>query len=237
LAVADSAVSRNWRAVIVNASLGIVLGLVGGAVVGSFINDFYNYLGGGSSEFTVKQVFARAAGWAVLGLFLAIAPGVLLRSVKRFSIGLAGGIAGGLAGGLCFDILARSTSSAVFSRFVAVVAIGMLAGTATGLIENVAKSGWLRVTAGLIAGKQFILYRDPTIIGSSPQAEIYLFKDPQISAHHAAIHRTNGGFEIEDLASTTATFVNARAVKRARLRSGDTVQIGSTTLLFEEKAS
>ena len=32
---------------------------------------------------------------------------------------------------------------------------------------------------GLIAGKQFVLYRDPTYIGSAPNCHVYLFKDPQ----------------------------------------------------------
>ena len=36
------------------------------------------------------------------------------------------------------------------------------------LIENVIKSGWFKVEEGVIAGKQFVLYRNPTYIGSSP---------------------------------------------------------------------
>ena len=110
-----------------------------------------------------------------------------------------------------------------------------MAGVGTGLIENVAKSGWLRVVGGLIAGKQFIIYKNPTYLGSSPQCEIYLFKDPQVGPRHAAIHTVAGGYELEDLQSGTGTLVNSRPVSRVRLRNNDQVQVGATILLFQEK--
>ena len=72
------------------------------------------------------------------------------------------------------------------SRLIALLAIGVVAGLATGLLENVVKAGWLKVTSGVIAGKQFILYRNPTYIGSSPDCQIYLFKDTQVGKRHAA---------------------------------------------------
>ena len=161
--------------------------------------------------------------------------GVVLKNWKRLGIGLAGGFLGGLIGGLLFDPISFVTNSAVQSRFVAIVAIGVFAGLGTGLIETAAKAGWLRVVAGLIAGKQFIIYKNPTYIGSSPQCEIYLFKDPQVGPRHAAIHSIAGGYEIEDLQSPTSTFVNGRSIVRTRLRSGDQVQIGGTILQFQEK--
>ena len=80
---------------------------------------------------------------------------------------------------------------------MALVAIGVVAGGCTGLIENAAKTGWLKVTAGLIAGKQFILYRNPTFIGSGPECQIYLFRDPKVGRRHAAVHLVPGGIELE----------------------------------------
>jgi pSer/pThr/pTyr-binding forkhead associated (FHA) protein len=65
---------------------------------------------------------------------------------------------------------------------------------------------------------------------------VYLFKDPDISPQHAALHQIPGGFELEDLGSATGTRVNGKSVKRRRLRNGDQVQIGSTCFLFQEKA-
>jgi len=71
------------------------------------------------------------------------------------------------------------TNGELLSRLVGTLAIGIVAGVATGLLENVVKSGWLKVIDGLIAGKQFVLYRNPTYIGASPHCHIYLFKDPR----------------------------------------------------------
>ena len=102
------------------------------------------------------------------------------------------------------------------------------------MIETVAKSGWLRVVSGLIAGKQFVLYKSPTYIGSSPACEIYLFKDFEVHPRHAAIRRTPGGFEIEDLSNGNMT-VNGSRISRARLKNGDRIQIGSTMFLFHAR--
>ena len=104
-----------------------------------------------------------------------------MRNAKKLAIGLLGGLVGGLIGGALFDPIFTATGgSALLSRLAALVGIGLFAGLGTGLIENAAKNGWLKVTAGLIAGKQFILYRNPTFIGSGPECPIYLFRDPQV---------------------------------------------------------
>jgi predicted component of type VI protein secretion system len=103
------------------------------------------------------------------------------------------------------------------------------------LIENAAKGGWLKVTAGLITGKQFILYRNPTFIGSGPECPIYLFRDPKVGKRHAAVHIVLGGFEIENLPLGADTLINGKSVKRARLRAGDVIQVGATKFLFQEK--
>jgi hypothetical protein len=232
LSVADPIVTRNWRSAAINSCVGIFLGLVGGVIVGLFANHLYRALGAGSDSMG-KQMFARSLAWGVVGLFLAIAPGVVMRSWKRLFIGVVGGLIGGLLGGLLFDPIAKATDSAVLSRLVGLVAIGVLAAIGTGIIEKAAKTGWLKVVAGLIAGKQFILYRNPTTIGSSPQCEIYLFKDAQVAPRHAAIHAVSGGFEIEGAAP--GTFVNGQAVSRRRLRTGDRIQVGSTVFEFQEK--
>ena len=43
-----------------------------------------------------RLYLARAAQWGVLGLFLSLGPGVLLRNLKKLSIGLIGGLIGGI---------------------------------------------------------------------------------------------------------------------------------------------
>ena len=184
----------------------------------------------------LRPVLAKGASWGTLGLFISLGPGVILRNPKRLFVGLLGGGIGGVAGGLLFDPVQNLTQNVHVGRLVAVVVIGLLAGLATGLIEEVAKAGWLKVTGGLIAGKQFVLYRNPTYIGSSLQCNIYLFSDPQVGRRHAAVHIVPGGqYEIEDLPLGGPTLVNGKPVTRARLKPGDTIQIGWTSLQFQVK--
>jgi hypothetical protein len=239
LGVAESVVDRNWHAATMNGAVAAGVGLVGGIVVSLFVDRLYDLIvGGGGPDAAApmgRQMIARAASWGVLGLFLAAAPGVVLRNAKKLWTGMAGGLAGGIVGGLLFEPLARATGDAHVSRLLAIVVIGAVAGIAAGLIENAAKSGWFKVTGGFIAGKQFVLYRNPTYIGSSPQSHIYLFKDPQVGRRHAAVHVVPGGFEIEDLPLGGKTLVNGKPVTRARLRNGDKVSIGSTSFNFQEK--
>lgn len=225
LAVAEPVVDRNLQGALVNGSVGAALGLVGGVIVSLFVDKLYNAL------LSYEDVIAHCVSYGVLGLFLTIGPGLVMRNVKKLAIGMLGGLIGGLAGGALFDL----GTNAHISRLIALVAIGLVTGLCTGLIENAAKSGWLKVTAGLIAGKQFILYRNPTFIGSAPECQIYLFRDAKVGRRHAAIHIVPSGFEIENLPLGASTFVNGKEVQRARLHNGDRIQVGATSFSFQEK--
>jgi hypothetical protein len=237
LAIAGPITERNIAGAVVSGSVGAALGLAGGIIVSLFVDKLYRALGGGADGVidSSRQMLARAVQWGTLGLFLSIAPGVVMRNPKKLFIGALGGLVGGVVGGLAFDPVLAYSNNPLWAYLVAMLAIGLFAGLATGIIENAAKTGWVKVVAGLIAGKQFILYRNPTFLGSGPDCQIYLFKDPQVGRRHAAIHIVPGGFELEDLPLGTSTLVNGKPVQRARLRNGDRIQIGSTALLFQEK--
>jgi hypothetical protein len=240
LGIAEPAVERNWRGVVINGSVAAVLGLIGGVVVALFISRFQNFIvksiADAQSQW-VREMISNSVQWGTLGLFLGIAPGVVLKSGRKILAGATGGLIGGLAGGALIEVVKQaSDNNQNISRLVAIGTIGLVAGLGTGLIENAVKSGWLKVTAGLIAGKQFILYRDPTFIGSALSCHIYLFRDPSVGKRHAAIHIVPGGFEIENLPLGTATLVNNEQVEgRRKLRNGDRIQIGTTSMVFQEK--
>jgi Inner membrane component of T3SS, cytoplasmic domain len=239
LSIAEPTVDRNRRGMLVNGAAGASLGLVGGVVVSLFVEQLYNALVDSVGESNSSQfptIIARAITWAILGVFLTIAPGLVMRNGKKFAIGVVGGLLGGLVGGALFDPVAMATDGNThISRLVALLAIGVVAGASTGLIENAAKSGWLKVTAGLIAGKQFILYRNPTFIGSGPECQIYLFRDAKVGRRHAALHIVPGGFELENLPLGATTLVNGKSIERVRLRNGDKIQVGATVFSFAEK--
>jgi hypothetical protein len=92
------------------------------------------------------------------------------------------------------------------------------------------------VLTGPLRGKAFILYHNPTIIGASPSANIYLFKDPKIAPEHVALQRVGNGYELIQSRSDAPVSVNQLPVHRRRLVSGDQIILGDTILLFEERA-
>jgi len=176
-----------------------------------------------------------SAVWVALGLSLGLASGLVMWNWKKLGIGLLGGLAGGAIGGALLGPMQRWTHDPQIARLVALVVIGVVAGASTGLIEHATRSGWLKVTTGIIAGKQFIVYRNPTYIGSSPDCQIYLFKDPKVGKRHAAVHITPAGIELENLPLGISTMVNGRAIDRVPLKNGDRIAIGATQFVFQEK--
>ncbi len=248
LAIALPVTERNVTGAVINGSVGAALGLLGGVIVALLVGKLETLVNSltaraGTAE-GGRQFFVQVAVWAALGLFLTIAPGLVMRNAKKFVIGLVGGLIGGLLGGVLYDTVLSATQGTEFGKLrpadlVGLAAIGLVGGLSTGLIESAAKAGWVRVVQGLIAGKQFILYRNPTYVGSGPDCQIYLFKDQKVGRRHAAFHIVAGRYEIEDLPLGESTLVNGRPLigGRTRLRGGDRVQIGSTVLVFQEKAA
>ena len=186
-------------------------------------------------------VITRCLLWTVIGMTVGLGPGIGLRSKKLVLNGFLGGMIGGAIGGLLFDPINFVVSGGTFetgvavSRAIGFCVVGAATGLMIGLVETLTKESWFLMTAGFLKGKQFIVYKNPTIIGSSPKCEIYLFKDTAIEPFHAAIHTLRDGYEIEDLNTPSGTWMNGRKVKRQRLANGDKIQIGNTIFTYSEK--
>ncbi len=232
LAVAEPLTQRNYPSALVNGSVAALLGLLGGLCAALLVSLMHRIATGPGA---VREAVAQALAWSVVGLFLSAGAGVVMRNRKKLLIGVAGGFIGGLIGGALVEPVRMLTGSPQAGRLIALLAIGIVAGAGTGMIENAARAGWLRVIAGVLAGKQFILYRNPTFIGSAPDCQIYLFKDSTVGPRHAAIHIVPGAFELEDLPLGVKSQVNGKAVSKVRLRHGDRLTVGSTVFLFQER--
>ena len=237
ISIAEPFAGKNRALVLRNAFAGALFGALAGFLISLFINNVYHALGGGQniSSLSFQQIFARGVGWGLLGMLISIVPGIMLKSWKKLLLGLAGGAMGGLLGGMLFDPICALTGSDVPARCVNILGLGVGAAVATALLEDFAKQGWLKVATGLIAGKQFILYRNPTIIGSSPKTEIYLFKDPEVAPRHAALNRVGDAFLLNAL-ENSPVYLNGALVRQQRLSNGDQIRIGKTVLIFETKA-
>ena len=250
---ADGLLSRAWSRAAISALIGAATGFLGGivtSIVGSIIFRFASGMAisldsGRSMRFTGASLLAlimgRGLAWAVTGFAAGIGQGIAMRSRKLFLNGALGGTIGALLGGVVFDPINLGlenlfrTGGAEISRMVGFGLIGAATGLMIGVVELVARDSWVKLLTGPIAGKEFILYRNPTWIGSSPKCEIYLFKDADVVPRHAAIHRVGEHYEIEDQGSPAGTQVSGVPIRRRRLRSRDQIQVGQTTMEFRLK--
>jgi hypothetical protein len=182
----------------------------------------------------------RSAAWACIGAATGLGMNLVRSTRTQLRNSIIGGALGGALGGLFFDPIDRFFSSSLFvgagaSRCVGLIAVGLSIGIFMALVERLAREAWVRVRTGPLAGKSFILYKTPSIIGNAPQSDIYLYKDAEIDPSHAAIHRVGTTYEIEDLGTRMGTSVGGSKIRRRRLASGDQIVIGSTILDFEER--
>ena len=212
---------------------GIGAGIIGYDAASDPVNHFSGF---------ILHVIIRSILWAILGMTVGLGPGIGLKSKKLVFNGFIGGMIGGAIGGMLFDPINYFVSGGTFdngvaiSRAIGFCVLGASTGLMIGMVETLSKEAWLIMTIGFLKGKQFIIYKNPTVIGSSPKCEIYLFKDPDIEPTHAKINKLRDGYEIEDLNSTrSGTLINGAKIKRQRLKNGDQVQIGKTTFTFSEK--
>ncbi len=88
----------------------------------------------------------------------------------------------------------------------------------------------LRFISGKYQGGEFPIYPDkPIVVGRSSDLDMVLVED-MVSRRHAKIAFSSDQITIEDLGSTNGTFVNGEKVKKARLKEGDRVLIGTSIL-------
>ncbi|MEI2732048.1 MAG: DUF3662 and FHA domain-containing protein [Dermatophilaceae bacterium] len=84
-------------------------------------------------------------------------------------------------------------------------------------------------------GERYPLLGPLTVIGRDASADIVL-DDQGISRRHSEIRVTNDGphlvASIRDLASTNGTFVNGERITSTRLRDGDRVTVGRTSVVY-----
>ncbi len=252
LAAADGLLSRAWRRASLCALVGLASGLGLGFIAAVLAEVVYSIgqaeVGGMRSgdqplAALLAQMLSRGLAWAVVGMAMGLGQGIALRSRRMLLNGVLGGVVGALIGGLMFDPIDRLFhhgaigAGAALSRAVGFMFIGATTGLMIGVVELLARDAWLKMLAGPLTGKEFVLFKNPTVIGSSPKSDIYLFKDPGVEPTHALIHVLGEGHELEVQRSAPAVFVNGRPVRRTRLVHGDQLRIGKTVLSFSVKES
>ena len=89
-------------------------------------------------------------------------------------------------------------------------------------------------SGGGMAGQSFQPNDGRTLIGRSPECEIFL-DDVTVSRRHAELVRDGDTFSIRDLGSLNGTYVNRRRIESTVLENGDELQIGKYRLTFVER--
>jgi hypothetical protein len=83
-------------------------------------------------------------------------------------------------------------------------------------------------------GEKHELDGGQAVIGRSKDCDIQL-PDPNVSRKHAEVRQEGAAYWVIDLDSTNGMEVNGRRQKRAKLRQGDRITLGSTELVFRRE--
>lgn len=224
------------------AGIGTGLGLVLGFVSGFVAQIIYSALLSDTSEYTSKIYLAvvRALGWAILGGGIGVSIGLIKPEKMRILNCSIGGFAGGFVGGFLFNFIATVAStgdddSGIIARLVGIVLMGALIGLGIGLLEQFAKSAWLKVIRGEFEGKEYLVFEGTTSIGNSGKNTIVLFKDKLVAPNHCDIVQEGNKYVLVDKGSPTGTVVNGMRVTRHVLKQGDAIAIGNSVLVFNTK--
>ncbi len=216
---------------------GIVFGIMSAIALGLMDDPIPGEMPMGMALLVLMM--GRAAAWSIVSIPAGIGQGIALKEKKVIINGLVGAVLGGLIGGLLFDpislVLTSEDGQATYSRAVGLTTIGIFVGLFIGLVEGWTKTAWVLMQKGPLAGKQFIIYKDTTVLGSSPKADIYLFKDDAIEPRHALIINRGGRFEIEDCSTPDGTYINGIPITSTTLQDKDQIVLGKTVLEFSFK--
>ncbi len=88
---------------------------------------------------------------------------------------------------------------------------------------------WLELGATLVPLGRSV------VIGRSPDAGLRL-EAAEVSRHHAKVERMGDADILTDLGSTNGVLVNGSRVREVALHDGDTVTIGTTTIVYRRRA-
>jgi hypothetical protein len=236
--MAESAVERSVRKAILRGLLALPLGIVLGFIFDLVANLIYNIALSLCAEAGVQSFrnpavwIARGVGWAVFGAAGGTVYGIVGQSMKKAKYGVLGGLIGAGIGGMIFDPIIMAVHRASLSRAVGFALFGAATGAAMGWVESALKDRWLYVTSGPLAGKQFILYKTLTTIGSDQASDIYLFKDPSILGQHAAIGISGSRVQLR---ANGLVYVTGSPATNRVLQDGDLLQIGRYAFRYKER--
>jgi hypothetical protein len=236
--ISESIVERSVRKALLRGALALPLGILLGFIFDMMAETIYAngmrlaYQAGAQTVNNPALWIVRAVAWTVFGAAGGVVYGIVGQSTKKGTYGVLGGALGAGLGGLIFNPIAMATHVGSVSRAVGFGLLGLATGVGMGLVESALKDRWLYVVAGPLAGKQFILYKTETHIGSRQESDIYLFKDPNILPCHASIAISGARVMLH---ATGPVSWAGQPVHDRVLQDGDLLQLGRYAFRYKEK--
>ncbi len=213
------------------ALIGAVVSVVIGGISGYLAQWMYASLLGDDPA-GIAAALVRGLGWAIMGLGIGVAVGLIKPEAKRIGFCALGGLVGAFVGGFLFNYVADIIPNSIASRGVAIVIMGILIGVGVGLLEQFAKSAWLKVIRGEFEGKEYLIFPGTTSIGNNSKNTIVLFKDKLVGPHHCDIVMQGTKYILKDCGTPMGTVVNGMKTSQHVLRQGDAIAIGNSVLVF-----
>jgi len=202
-------------------SLAIVVG--GGLLAGLVSGSVSQYLFAlGAQEFASQMEdpsrlvkAGQVAGWMLLGGLMGAGMGFFIPNLPRVRTGFAG-VLGGLLGSVAF-LYAMAKTGDVTGRLVGAVLLGATIGLMVAVVEKLAREAALVVHWHENERTVINLGHEPVILGSSPEAHLYLPKEKGFPDVTAIVTFRGGKVEMENkLTNSTHT-----------LQGGNKLQIGT----------
>lgn len=250
ISMVDAISTRSSKKVFMALGLALPISLIAGLIFGAIANAYYSNAQEDlfarafdlmqNQQFTAEEAGAwlqshnhlpRGLAWLFVGISGGITAGLVSKSAKRLAVTSVGGAVGGFIGGFVFDYMPGEAIAQAAGMSIT----GLLVGAGMAVLEQATKNRWIEVTQGGLAGKQFIIYKQDLVIGSSPQADITLIKDPGIPP--LALRLSYSGNNTNAVAlQPGAIVIDGREDSTWSLQSGSVIQIADTVLVFREKS-
>lgn len=238
-----SGVKGQWPKILgIGAGIGILAGIFGISLGMAFFGWLYVTETTNPLSF-VRNVIARAIGWAFIGAIAGTADGFRKWSFRVGRNGFIGGAIGGLLGGTTFEIipylLVGFRSPGVISRLFAFLITGAMIGLFIALVQQLLKEAWIRVVVGRNEGKEYLVEKVETKIGRAEVSDVPLFGDPNIARTHAVlVALPSGQYALRDTSGGAGLIVNGERITPDQpqiVRNGDQIQIANRLLVFHER--
>jgi len=215
------------RSIVRGTLVGGLAGLLGGAVGLVAGETAFQFLGGGW--------ILRVLGWAIFGVSIGVADGILVLSPRRMVYAGLGGLLGGTLGGIVFSLMAQSSGLPSTSRSVGFAFLGFFSGLFVGWVPVVLGRAWVKViSAGPNEGKERMIDKARLVIGADERCDLPLYRDETVQPYQAEITQESGRFILNPL-EDNLVLINNQSISRHNLQNEDVFQVGAQQLIFLKK--